>query len=179
MANTVLIYWPEAMEIAELYREHWKTIGIEMVNRPQPLSMGSILRESGKYDIITSFMDLGGRPLNPLYRMGDACLYSIMPPWELWVRSGGKKGEEPPEEVERMIEIREEALREPKEEKRVALTLKIFKILEERLWLIGALNQPPEGNYIVVSNRTRNVPSPMAGAGEWIFSIPAQFFIKE
>jgi peptide/nickel transport system substrate-binding protein len=178
MVNTVRTLKAVTMEMAELYKDYWKEIGIEIVNKPQPYQVLKTLFPSGKYDMITSGMSLGGRPLNPLYRMGSDGLYGrTAPQWSLWVQSEGEKGEEPPQEVKRMIEIREEALGSASEEKRIALTLEIFKILQERLWVIGGLNAPVIGAFITVSNRIGNMPSEVNA--EWLYTIPAQYFIKE
>lgn len=177
MVNTIFAPQPVVPEIAELDKGYWKEIGIEIVSRPLARALEVPTLQSGEYDIVTYFMTLGGRPMNPLQRMGTSGLYGIAPQWTLWVQSEGEKGEEPPQEVKRMVEIREEALVTADEEERTALTLEILKILEERLWVVGGLNEPLRGRYEVVTNRIRNIPSYMCG--EWLYTIPAQYFIKE
>lgn len=177
MVNTIFAPQPVVPEIAELDKGYWKEIGIEIVSRPLARALEVPTLQSGEYDIVTYFMTLGGRPMNPLQRMGTSGLYGIAPQWTLWVQSEGEKGEEPPQEVKRMVEIRKEALVTADEEERTALTLEILKILEERLWVVGGLNEPLRGRYEVVNNRIRNIPSYMCG--EWLYTIPAQYFIKE
>lgn len=178
--NTVVDYWEEDVEIAELYKEYWKAIGIEVVNKPIPYTFYVTLLESGKYDTITYATAVGGRPMNPLTRGVAFPLtsdFGAAPKWGLWFVSGGQKGEEPPEELKRLMEIREEALGEPSEEKRIALTLDALKIFDENLWLIGALNAPTIGDYWITQNRLRNVPD--YTCFNLVSDVPAQFFIKE
>ena len=183
LANSVRILEEDAMLISEEYKKYWKAIGINVINRPQPIEVMGGLQLSGKYDIITSNLALGGRPANPLYRMGIAGLHgSIAPQWSLWVQSKGEQGERPPEEVLRMVKIREEALSEPEEEKRIALTVQIFEILAKNFWVIGGLDKPSRGKLTMFSNRLGNAPRSEElhlNWGEWIYSTPAQYYFKK
>ena len=118
--------------------------------------------------------------MNPLTRGAAFPLggtFHVAPKWGLWFVSGGEKGEEPPEDLKRIMEIREEALKEPNEEKRVALTLDALKIFDENLWLVGALNGATMGDYWITQNRLRNVPD--YTCYNLVSDVPAQFFIKE
>ncbi len=178
MVNTVVQLKPEMIDIAELYKIYWKEIGIDLLNKPTSYA-GWIdnLAPSGNYDIATLCTAMGGRPMNPLYRMGNDTLSTAPAAWTLFIETNGEKGEEPPQEVFQMIELREKALNESDEEKRIALTLEIFKIRDEYLFTIGAVREPFKGRFMVVHNRIRNVTSVVVS--ELIYSIPAQYFIKE
>ena len=156
-------------------------IGIQVVNKTQPTSVCAALFDSGIYDLLTMPMvvELGGRTENPLQRMGESCLYGVIAPqWRMWIDSKGEKGEEPPESVKQMVKIREEAICEPDEQKRIASTLKIFKILEENLWTVGGMTEPQEGRSVLVSNRLGNVPRDGIHI-EWLYSTPAQYYFKK
>ena len=122
--------------------------------------------------------------MNPLDRMKQACLYTnIAPQWRIWIESEGEKGEKPPNDalagIMRMVRMREEAVAEPVEEKRIALTLEICKILEENLWWVGGMLGPETGNFWMVNNRLANVRDVIAGNGELIYSVPAQYYFIE
>ena len=77
-----------------------------------------------------------------------------------------------------MEKIRKEAVCEPEEEKRIALTVEMLEIWEKNLWLIGGLNAPVRMSFVVVNNRLGNVPFDTV-VGEILYSIPSQYFIKE
>ncbi len=180
MMNTVPSLWSEDMDIAELYKGYWKAIGIEMVNKSISFALFGAILESGKYDIVTYASNLGGRPMNPLTRGAVFPLttdFGVAPKWGLWFVSEGEKGEEPPEDLKRIMKIREEALSEPSEEKRIALTIEALKIFDENLWLVGGLNTPSVGQYWVTQNRLRNVAA--STCYNLMYDVPAQFFIKE
>lgn len=169
------------MEMAELYKEDWKAIGIETVNKPVEFGLVANLIQEGDYDLQVSSATYGGRPLNPLNRAVGFPLsrvYGVAPKWGLWFESKGKEGEEPPEDLKRVMEIREKAILEVNEEKKVALTLEALKIIEENLWVVGGMNQPREGDYAIVTNRVRNMASPLMYC-EGLHEIYSQFFIRE
>ncbi len=178
MVNQVVTIFPQYMDMAELYRGYWKDVGIEVVNKPVTYEMFWPGYSTGEFDLLTFSGTFGGRPMNPLLRMGSSGIYWYTEPlWEAWINSDGEQGEKPPPEVFQIIEIREKALKEPDEAKRNALVVEIFEIHEEAFWNIGGLNEPQKERFAVVQNRLRNVPSPICA--EWIYSIPSQYFIKE
>lgn len=180
MVNSVVTYWSEDQEITELYKEYWKAIGIEVVNKPMALGMVTAVHRSLDFDIITYSTSVGGRPMNPLWRGVYFPLdagFAIASQWGLWFATGGEKGDEPPEDLKRMMKIRDEAIRESNEEKRIVLTLEAFEILEENLWMIGAMNSSPMANYWVTQNSLRNVPE--YSCCNFVSEVPAQLFIKE
>ncbi len=179
LVATHLAIW---MEIAELYKEDWKARGIEVVNKPIDFGLVDPLLQEGDYDIMMVMLALGGRPDNPLLR---DCLFLLRgaesvlcSKWGLWFATEGKEGEEPPEDLKRVMELRQEAILEADEEKAVALTIEAFKIAEENLWLIGGVNPPVEERYAIVNNRLRNLPSPSMEA-EGLHEIWSTLFIRE
>ncbi len=178
MVNKVTLHYANFVEMAELYRGYWKEIGVETVVKPMEHSTLVGMWFTADYDLITAGGSFGGRPMNPLYRMGNQGLYGLIAPqWDAWFATEGELGEEPPQDVYRMIELREKALGAADDEERIALTVEIFGIHEDNLWTVGGLNESSREKFMVVTNRMGNVPDNMCY--EWIYAVPAQFFIKE
>lgn len=185
LINWVVTLWSDDLEIAELDKNYWKAIGIQVVVKLLPYETWVARLVAGDYCIITYPGHKSGRPENPLFRASvvptvspvSASAFTIAPQWGVWLQSNGEKGEEPPDALKQICEIRERAIAESNEEKRIALTLEIFKIHEENLWTVGGLDPPTETSYYVTQNRLRNVPS--YGCFQLMYSIPAQFFIKQ
>ncbi len=171
------------MEIAELYKEYWKAVGIEVVNKSLT---GKIIKEKtyvGDYDLILWRGTLGGRPGNPLTRGGlgapiNGIGYRLAPQWGLWFSTGGEKGEEPPEEMKQIMALREEALSNLDGQKRIALTMEMFKILEENFWTFAAFTPPMLDYYNVISNRLGNVPDVMFD-NEYKYELIENWFIRK
>ena len=99
--------------------------------------------------------------------------------WALWLDTNGEQGVEPPDDVKRLREIREEILSEPSEERRNEMMQEVFELHMDNLWSIGLIVDDPRfGQLAVVHNRLRNVVTHSI-SGEWYPTVPAQWFINE
>jgi len=89
------------------------------------------------------------------------------------------QGVEPPDDVKRLREIREEILGEPDEAKRNEMMQEVFEIHMDNIWSIGlVVDDPRFGKLTVVKNSLRNVVT-WSISGEWYPMVPAQWFINE
>ena len=176
---------PEAMEVAELYKDYWKKVGVEVLNKPLVPAMSAVTKESGEYDIISSG---GGRgaygPQNPLTVRATMPMdegFNAAPQWGIWVATNGEKGEEPPEAIKQIVKLRSEALSSPDEKKRIALTIEILKIFSDNFWTIGGVQGPPGTTFWAVHNRVGNATREpgILMSGELLHGPSAQLFIKE
>ncbi len=178
----ILYVWPEQVpEQLDLYRMYWKEVGIEVVIKPIAGASWGPVKLSGDWDISSVIQTPGGRPVNPLTYADFVPISPVWsmgsPEWIRWVMTDGEEGVEPPEDFKRIDEIRKQGLGEPSEQKRIDAVLEIAKIFEDNLWVLGGINQPVAGNYRIVNNALRNLPSPHVS--ELTHSIPAQFFFKQ
>ena len=182
IVNSVNSYNPNYVEMAELYKGYWKEIGLQVVNKPITDQGYMTMLNSLRYDIATHYVHLGSTSGQILTRMRATCGYAqAWPGWTLWIESEGEQGTEPPEDLLRMIELREKAVVSPNAEVRDALIVEIFKIFDENLFWIGGLNpimDPPIlGGGTLVNNRIKNFPR--RNHGEWLHHISAAYSIKE
>ena len=74
-------------------------------------------------------------------------------------------------------ELRERAIQISGDAERIVLTMDIFKILEDNLWMIGAVRPPRQDYYGIVNNNLGNVANPIIA--EHIHEVPSQFYFKE
>ena len=161
LVNTINVLWPETVDLAELYKNYWKELGIEVVSKPIQQGMATATLESGQYDIFTATGQHGGRPMNPLFRASLVPIserWGTAPQWGAWIVSGGEKGTEPPEDLKTIMRLREEALASGDEQVRIARTIEIAEIWDANLWMVGGFNMPMQAQYWVVNNRIRNWP---------------------
>ncbi len=170
----------QSNEIADLYKDYWQEIGIEIVNRAGTWDAFGAVYNSGEFDLIMFPFGLAGRPMNPLVRgevVPVGTWFSPNAPWAAWLNSDGAEGDEPPEALKRIAELREQAISLSDEAEVVALTMEIFAILEDELYMIGAVRPPTQDYYGIASTALGNVPDPIIA--EHIHEVPAQFYFKQ
>ena len=175
---------PEYMDVAEMYKQYWAAIGIQVTNKPLSSEISASVREGGTYDLVTLGGGRGafgpGNPLTVRAAMPIDSGYGIAPQWGIWANTNGEKGEEPPEAIKEVIRLRAEALSSSSVERRTELTIEIMEILSEEFYTFAGVAGPPGGSYWVVSNRMGNTTRApgMLVSGELNSGIMAQFFIK-
>ena len=181
VANNV----PDRMEIAELYRGYWKEIGIELINKPTSVDTFDALREGGQYDLISLGGGRGGygaqNPLTVRATMPIDEGFTSAPQWGIWAGTNGEKGEEPPEDMKRIIELQRKALSVTDEAESLAMTKEILSIFEKNFWSFGGVASPRGSGFWVVGNRIGNAvryPGMLVG-GELNNGPAAAFFIRE
>jgi len=146
--------------IGELYKEYWADVGIEVGVRNVDLQVAEELMLQGDYDLITTGGERGFYgPMNPINRYSSMPLnnqYMEAPQWGAWINSGGEIGEEPPQAIKDIIEIRNEIMSTSDEEEQIQKTIEILKIFEENFWSFSGIQGPPGFNNWLVHNRVGN-----------------------
>ncbi len=102
------------------------------------------------------------------------------PLWEAWINTGGREGEESPEEIMQLNRRWTQALREPEPDTRLELGKKIPQAQAENLWMIGTVGMIP--HPIIANNELRNVPEIGFWGWDSIYTMnrsPAQVFFAE
>jgi len=99
----------DIVKAAELVAEYWKALGLKVTMKTVSYGLWDQMRAANelKAGILDSAL--------PLWREG---IYEISafartaPLWHLWSTTDGKEGEEPPEEIKRLIELTSERAKE-------------------------------------------------------------------
>ena len=173
-------WYPKEVEIAEMIKEHWKDAGIQLATKPITGRQLVPTWKTGDFDLDMVAMTRGGRPVNPLFYADFVPIsswYVPNPAWSQWFRTQGAEGDEPPADLKRIMALREEALGEPDEAQRIALTLEMAKIMEDNFWVFSALQRSRATQFNALNNAIMNVPEPHIA--ELIHEIPSQFFFKQ
>lgn len=76
--------------------------------------------------------------------------------WGAWFMSDGEKGEEPSEEMKKVMDLWRQIESTPEFDKQVEYMLKIQEIAAENIWQIGLIGNLPK--IVVVQDRFKNVP---------------------
>lgn len=174
--------WPvETPQVMELVKNYWAEVGIRATVKPEAGELWAARHNAGEHDISARGAHFGGGPVHPTLNSNTFALsgWQWAPDWALWLDTNGAQGVEPPDDVKRLRQLREQILGEPDEAKRNELMQEVFRIHMDNLWSIGiVVDDPKFGQLTVVNNRLRNVPT-WSISGEWYPHIPASWFINE
>lgn len=148
-------------KIRPLLKEYWEEIGVKTILKTIDLGLFTTRRQGSGLQVtlwsLDNFNDLNIQMMGPWLIPGTA--YGggwYAPLWDIWVKSEGKSGEEPPEEVKRMRELWLKMCDSEDEEEVIKLGKEIFSIQAENLYYIGVVGGVRQA--VVVRNNLRNVP---------------------
>lgn len=167
-------------DIGEFLATHWKKLGIELLVKEEARPLFYERKAANEHDM---GVWIGSAEFNPLIDPRWFLPYSVESihaiPYATWWTSGGKEGEEPPEELKKTQELYDQIARttDPEEQKR--LFRQILELNKEHLWVIGICTAPPE--IVIVKNNFRNVPE--HAVSDWHLmtpgaTMPEQYFFK-
>ena len=165
------------VEAMELIREQWWEVGIKLIVTPVESSYWYTMLRAGNYDLTSHGVNTGWEGcfmhaiVIPPYYSNYAA-----PLWDLWTRTNGEAGEEPPEWFQSMLVLTDRVLALPRGPERVDLIKKIQRVANENLLRVGVLTAPPQATFAVVGDAFRNVPDPIPNL---MCCRPAAFFFRQ
>jgi peptide/nickel transport system substrate-binding protein len=166
----------------ELIAKYLNAIGLKVIIKPATWNLLYERIQTSEHQILCSNI-MGG--FNPIW---DPQLFLVYPShsckwaplWFQWFDSGGKKGEEPPPEVKKLMDIHKAALRATNVETKTKLITEALRIHNENLWIIGVTTYP--GDNLVIKKNLRNTPRVFSTRTNDYWLGPLyfeQFFIKQ
>ncbi len=180
LVNLVFTPWPtENVEVHELVKKHLKEVGIEWVVKPTDRALWVTQVHGLEHDVASYAANLGffGNP--PITRE-TFCINEggqhWGTQWGLWYATDGKEGVEPPEDIKKLQSLYEQVLGETSAEKRIELQQEGLALHAKNIWMIGIVDEPALGRYVIVKNNFRNVPDK---AFDVTTLHTAQFFFKK
>jgi ABC-type transport system substrate-binding protein len=166
----------------QLLCNYWRAVGLKPLMK---VRLGDIiwrLSSMGKYDVWIH--KEGGNYFGPLlagYIVPTHEAESIQyPRWAVWLKTGGREGEEPPDRVKELDRLWRKVTTAPNEQAKVAAWLNLTDVAAEQLPVIGITTSP--GKVLYVKKNFKNVPQ-FALAG-WIAHDPGNcnpevFYIEQ
>jgi len=151
-------------QIVPIYEQNWEAVGIEFVAKPVDNKLLDTAWSAADFDIIVSGITAAGKPMLPINRADIVPTFRFNPgrEWMRWIATNGSEGDEPPADVLKLVELRAQALGETDPVKRDELTMDVYRLHSENMWVIGGFSEPTAlGNYIIMDNRIKNVQVPM------------------
>ncbi len=168
---------PEKM--AELVKEYWDAVGIRTIVTATDRTLMDQQFTSGDFMVAGWAMDGTSELAMKIGTSGYLKAWQWGPQWNAWYNSRGAEGEEPPADVQRMMELyRNVPYMEPAAQDE-AMT-EIFDIWEAGLWRIGTIGLVPKpGIYRNgLGNVDTNTFTDNASIGIGTYNRHYQFFWK-
>ena len=171
-------------QIAEMIREQWKKIGIDLKVQEVERSL-ALQRTANNEQQLAAWNNDGSEhlftfPLH-VFPYELAAVASSGPHYVKWFHSAGAQGKEPEPKMKELMEKWKKAFGVPEKE-RIALGKEVWRIAAEEVYIIGVVGQGPAAMGVrVVKNGMGNIPSRMYNSPDGKtpgISRPATFFWK-
>lgn len=149
-------------QIAEMIREQWKKIGIDLTVQEVERSL-AIKRSAANEQQLGAWNNDGSEHLftfpGHVFPFSVETVSTSGPLYARWFQSGGTQGKEPPLRLRELMEKFRRAFGVPEEE-RIQLGQEIWKIAAEEVYIIGVIGMGAASMGVRVAKTTMgNVPS--------------------
>ena len=171
-------------QIAEMIREQWKKIGIDLQVQEVERSL-ALKRTEANEQQLGAWNNDGSEhlftfPLH-VFPFELAAVASSGPLYVKWFHSAGAQGKEPEPRMKELMEKWKKAFGVPEKE-RIQLGKDVWRIAAEEVYIIGVVGQGPAAMGVrVVKNNMGNIPSRMYNSPDGKtpgISRPATFYWK-
>jgi len=171
-------------QIAEVIREQWKKIGIDLQVQEVERSL-ALKRTEANEQQLAAWNNDGSEHLftfpQHVFPFELAAVATSGPHYVKWFHSAGKQGKEPDPRMKELMEKWKRAFGAPEKE-RIQLGKDVWRIAAEEVYVIGVVGQGPAAMGVrLVKNNLGNIPSRMYNSPDGKtpgISRPATFFYK-
>ncbi|MEE8321302.1 MAG: ABC transporter substrate-binding protein, partial [Gammaproteobacteria bacterium] len=161
---------PTAAQGAELAREYWRDIGVDLLIKQVNGEYFWMLWGAGENQA-TAWWANGMDPAELAFAGG----FLMTGKWQQWYWTKGEKGQVPPPEVQQVYKWRDEMISTPSVLSRQRYASDIFRAHAENLWVIGTVAQTPlpfvyskrMGNISVAQRRNLYDRAVLDAAEQW------------
>lgn len=174
------------IKIAELVASYWEDVGVKVDLKGIEQGLYVTRSEANEVDVAawaldcTTDVSMHGTPEFVRGLSGSANTWAARR-WYLWWSTDGESGEEPPEEMKKVVKLTEEWQQVPigTEEYR-KIGKEILTLSVKNLWQIGTIGMPPQP--ILIKNNLKNTPKEGLwdwGFRQWVQFMPDQWFFEK
>jgi len=172
-------------QIAEMIREQWKRIGIDLTVQEVERSL-ALKRTAANEQQLGAWNNDGSEhlftfPLH-VFPWEVAAVSTSGPLYARWFHSAGTQGKEPPARMRELMEKFKKAYGVPEKE-RIELGKEVWKIAAEEVYIIGVIGMGPASMGVrVVKTNMGNIPSRQYNSPDGktpTISRPVTFFYKK
>ncbi len=147
------------VQVCELVADYWQQVGVRSTVQSLERSYWVERTQGREPQVVVWNMDRALTPLVHPYWWLPQGSYTGAPLWAQWYNSRGAAGEEPTEEMKRVMELYDMAKATADVEEQTAYGKEMMRIHSEQVWNIGVVGLNPGAMAIgVVKNYFHNVP---------------------
>lgn len=159
-------------DIGQLVVENWGKVGVRAHIEIRERTPHFAMRDSNDLQIEIWNEDTSGFPFSgqPNFDPRSQPSMTFAPLVRQWVNSGGKKGMKPTAEIQRIMDIIDEAKLSGRK-RQIELAQELFRIWAENVWEIGTVGLTPMVQGVVVVNSKLKNISAVAG-NDWPLRTP-------
>jgi peptide/nickel transport system substrate-binding protein len=168
-ATNLFASWPD---IAQLVVEDWAEVGVRAHVEVRERTPHFAMRPTGVLQIEIWNEDTAGFPFSgqPKFDPRSDPSLTLAPMVAKWVDTGGAEGVEPTPELQRLMDIIDEAKISGRE-RQIELAHELFELWTDQVWEVGTVGLTPMVQGVIVANADlRNVPE-VAG-NDWPLRTP-------
>jgi peptide/nickel transport system substrate-binding protein len=173
--------WPD---IGQLVVEDWAEAGVRAHVELRERTPHFAMRDTGDLMVEIWNEDTTGFPFSgqPKFDVRSNPSLTLAPLSQQWIKTNGAQGVPPAPELQRIMDIIDEAKVSPPE-RQVELAHELFRIWTDNVWEIGTVGLTPLVQGVIVANADlRNVPE--TAANDWPLrtpgnSRPEQYFFAQ
>jgi len=153
----VMVSIPSWVDVAEIVSSNFKAVGIDTEVKSEAMELFRQRTQSAAHDIALWSGD-GGLEclLDPRWYFPYSSESLQAPLYAQWYQSGGKKGDEPPDDIKALMDTYNKIIGTVSVDKQKELFRQIIDANEKNLWVIGLVHDPPD--FYVVAKNMINVP---------------------
>ena len=174
-------YEPRHTDTMGIVADQWAKAGIKVVLKEETVNFVNERLDANAHDLIGVYYCPGGidpiqepRAYLPVHNHAAHAR-----PWYNWYNSGGEQGVEPPESVQKQMDIFRQILITPDLDDQRELMAEILQIAADDFWVMGICRYPT--SYVIMKKNLRNVQNPAWSS--WQYPNPSplnifQFFLE-
>ncbi|TDD68521.1 ABC transporter substrate-binding protein [Jiangella aurantiaca] len=173
--------WIDSLELIKVY---WAEVGIDMRTESEDRSLLLTRKEANEHDAAVWFGSAGLKDamLDPrCYFPSNNIFSDYAIPWANWFVGKAEVSEEPPEPVKEQMSLYRDLIESIDRDRQTEIFREILRIAKEEFYAIGTVL--PVGDYCIVKNTFKNVPSSLIETGTQYPSPgptnPEQYFIAD
>ena len=167
-------------DTCELIKKYWENLGIAVALKPEERSLYKSRQSGNELEVYIEGMS----SQIPFWAQDKWIIPSTsLDHWGIefarWYVTGGKAGEKPPQDIEKLFSLWDQAKLSLSETQRKKFVQEMVNLHIKNIWFIGTVGMAP--TYAIVKNTLRNVPENIMDAALDTprQAEPAQFFIKQ
>ena len=161
--------------VIQMVADNWRAVGVDAEVREMARQLWVLRKRAAMHDVgVWGGSDEHLPILEPRWFVPIDRVAYHAPKYGIWYSTGGRKGEEPPEDMSKAMDLLRKIEETVDDDEQVRLFGEIINLNRKNLWVIGLVGEVPMIG--VVKNSFRNVPHDAVGG--WSSRFPGNTAVE-